>query len=68
MEFKQLRAIASIIGSTPRYVIFRGYRLGIELVLGRRLTVKEGRKLYAHLQREFYKLEESDLNDDSLYF
>lgn len=65
LDFNQIILISELIDSTPRYVILRGYRMGIEIALGRRLTVKETRKLYGHLQNQFLKLEEEGYNDDS---
>lgn len=43
----QLNELAETVSSSPKYVIFMAYRLGIEIALGRRLTTKEQRKLYA---------------------
>lgn len=45
----QLEEIANIVDSTPRYVVFMGYRLGMEIALGRRLTVPEQRRVWGRL-------------------
>lgn len=60
----QIKAISELVHSTPRYIVFMGYRLAIEIAIGRRLTIKEQRRLYSSLQhKEFKQIEEEIKND-----
>lgn len=50
MSYKLAEDLAAEINSSPTYVIFMAHRLGMEITLGRQLTVKEQRKLYGFLK------------------
>lgn len=50
MKKELIKRIAEEANTSPNYVIFMGYRIALEITVGRQLSVKEQRRLYSFLK------------------